>query len=51
MLIEIAERRLYGIIHTAGSQQGSRYEFSKMLAGFFNLNPNLIKPAKMSELL
>jgi hypothetical protein len=31
-------------------EQVCRYEFSKMLAGFFNLNPNLIKPAKMSEL-
>lgn len=50
MLIEIAERRLCGILHTAGASRVSRYEFSKMVADFFNLNPNLIKPAKMSEL-
>jgi len=50
MLIEIAERRLCGIFHTAGASRVSRYEFSKMLADFFNLNPDLIKPAKMSEL-
>jgi dTDP-4-dehydrorhamnose reductase len=50
MLIEIAEKGLCGIFHTAGASRVSRYEFSKMLADFFNLNPDLIKPAKMSEL-
>ena len=44
MLIEIAERRLCAILHTAGASRVSRYEFSKMIADFFNLNPNLIKP-------
>jgi len=50
MLIEIAERRLCGIFHTAGASRVSRYEFAKMLANVFNLNSDLIEPAKMSEM-
>lgn len=50
MLIEIFKRRLQGIIHTAGASRVSRYEFAKKLAEIFDLNPNLIAPAKMSEL-
>jgi dTDP-4-dehydrorhamnose reductase len=50
MLIEIAERRISGILHTAGASRVSRYEFAKMLAEAFNLNPDLIQPAKMDEM-
>jgi len=50
MLIEIAERRLQGILHTSGASRASRYEFAKKLADTFNLSPNLIAPAKMIEL-
>ena len=50
MLIEIAERKLCGILHTAGASRVSRYEFAQALANIFNLNPNLIKPVKMNEL-
>jgi dTDP-4-dehydrorhamnose reductase len=50
MLIEIAERRLKGILHTSGASRASRYEFAKKLADTFNLNPNVIAPAKMIEL-
>jgi dTDP-4-dehydrorhamnose reductase len=50
MLIEIAERRLCGIFHTAGASRVSRYEFAKMLANVFKLDSDLIKPAKMSEI-
>jgi len=50
MLIEIAERRLCGIFHTAGASRVSRYEFAKMLANVFKLDSDLIEPAKMSEM-
>ncbi len=50
MLVEIAERRLCGILHTAGASRVSRYEFARKLAQTFNLNPDLITPAKMNEL-
>jgi dTDP-4-dehydrorhamnose reductase len=50
MLIEIAERKLCCILHTAGASRVSRYEFAQTLASIFNLNPNLIKPIKMNEL-
>jgi len=50
MLIEIAEKRLQGILHTAGANRVSRYEFAKKLAEIFNLNPDLVTPAKMVEL-
>lgn len=50
MLVEIAERRINGVLHTAGASRVSRYEFARKLAQTFNLNPDLITPAKMNEL-
>jgi len=50
MLLEITERRTTGIFHTAGATRASRHEFALKLAQIFDLNPNLIKPAKMNEL-
>ncbi len=50
MLIEIAERKLCGILHTAGASRVSRYEFAQKLAGIFDLNTNLMAPARMGEL-
>jgi dTDP-4-dehydrorhamnose reductase len=50
MLIEIAERRLCGILHTAGASRVSRYEFAKKLASAHRLNPDLIAPARMGEI-
>jgi len=51
MLLEIAERKITGILHTAGATRVSRYEFSLKLAEVFNLNTHLIKPAEMNEML
>ena len=51
MLLEIAERKLSSILHTAGATRVSRYEFALKLAEVFDLNANLIKPAKMNEIL
>ena len=51
MLLEITERRITGILHTAGATRACRHEFALKLAQVFNLNMNLIKPAKMNEIL
>lgn len=50
MLLEIAERKITGTLHTAGATRVSRYGFATKLAGSFGLNVNLIKPAQMNEI-
>ncbi len=50
MLLEIAERKITGILHTAGGTRVSRHEFALKLAEVFNLNMDLIKPVKMDEM-
>ncbi|MEM3833393.1 MAG: dTDP-4-dehydrorhamnose reductase [Thermoprotei archaeon] len=50
MLLEIAEREITGILHTAGATRTSRYNFAKKLAEIFDLNPDLIKQAKINEM-
>jgi len=37
MLLEIAERRISGVIHTAGATRTSRYEFALKLVEAFGL--------------
>ena len=50
MLLEIAERKIAGSLHTAGATRISRHEFALKLAEVFNLNMGLVKPAKMDEM-
>ena len=50
MLLEISERKITRIVHTAGDTRVSRHEYALKLAEVFNLNMNLIKPAKMDEI-
>jgi dTDP-4-dehydrorhamnose reductase len=50
MLVEIAERKITGILHTAGGTRVSRHEFALRLAEIFDLNKDLIKPAKIDEM-
>lgn len=50
MLLNIAEKKLTGIFHTAGASRISRYEFALKLAETFNLDISLIKPATMDEM-
>lgn len=50
MLIETAERKITGILHTAGATRVSRYEFALTLAEKFDLNRDLIKPAEMDAM-
>jgi len=48
--IEAIQKNLQGLYHASGSQRISRYEFAQQIAKAFNLNQNLIKPVKMSQL-
>jgi dTDP-4-dehydrorhamnose reductase len=50
MLLEIAERKITGILHTAGGTRVSRYAHALSLAEVFNLNKDLIKPTRMDEM-
>jgi len=50
MLLEIAERKIAGTLHTAGANRISRYEFALTLAEVFNLNMDLVRPATMDEM-
>jgi len=50
MLLDIAERKITGIFHTAGADRVSRYEFAIKLSQVFNLDKNLIKPIKIDEM-
>ena len=48
--IEVAEKNLQGLYHASGRERISRYEFAKQIARTFNLNADLVKPVKMSQL-
>jgi dTDP-4-dehydrorhamnose reductase len=48
--LEAIQKDLQGLYHASGSERVSRYAFAKQLAKAFNLDPNLIKPIKMSQL-
>ena len=50
MLLEMAERELKGIFHTAGKERVSRYEFALRIADTFGLDKELIKPSRMEEM-
>ena len=44
MLLEVAERRITGVLHVAGSSRISRYEFAIMLAKQFGFKESLVSP-------
>ena len=50
MLIEIAERRLSGIIHVAGATRLSRFDFAIGIAKAFGLDATLIKAVQARDL-
>jgi len=50
MLIEIATRKISGIIHVAGSTRISRYETAVMIAEKLGLDKKLIKPVNISDM-
>ena len=50
VMLEIINRDLKGLYHTAGSERINRFEFALRIAETFDLDSSLIKPIKMSEL-
>jgi len=50
MLLEISEEGKLGILHTAGAARVSRFEYAVKLAKVFDLNIDLVEPARMSEM-
>jgi dTDP-4-dehydrorhamnose reductase len=50
MLLEIAQKRLTGVLHTAGATRVDRYQYALSLAEICNLRKDLIKPTKMNEM-
>jgi dTDP-4-dehydrorhamnose reductase len=48
--LEAIQKDLHGLYHTSGNQRASRYEFAKQIAKTFNLDQNLVKPIRMSQL-
>jgi dTDP-4-dehydrorhamnose reductase len=50
MLIEISERQLPGIIHTAGATRLSRYDFALGLADLMKLERKLILPTEAGNI-
>ncbi len=50
MVLEIADKRLYGVYHLAGATRISRYDFALELAREFDLDHSLILPSRMEDL-
>lgn len=50
LTIETIRKDMQGIYHASGVERISRFEFAKQIARTFALNPDLIKPVRMSQL-
>ena len=50
MILEILDKRLAGTFHLAGATRLSRYEFARLLAETFQLNPSPVVPALSEEI-
>ncbi|MGA2767324.1 MAG: dTDP-4-dehydrorhamnose reductase [Candidatus Bathyarchaeia archaeon] len=50
MIIEALERRVKGILHTAGATRLSRHEFAEHIAKTFNLDTKYITPAQAKNI-
>jgi len=50
MLIEISERRITGIIHTAGASKISRYQMASIVSDKLNLDGTLLKQISMNKM-
>ena len=49
-ILEMIQKNLDGLYHTAGSGRINRFDFALQIAKTFDLDSNLIKPVRMSEL-
>ena len=50
MILEIAERRVEGVMHTSGATRINRYDFAVLLAKTLELNASLIIPVEAASL-
>lgn len=49
MLVELCEKRLVGIYHTAGASRLTRFDFALQIADVFSLNADLVRPISMDQ--
>ncbi len=49
-ILEMIQKNLDGLYHTAGSERITRFDFAIQVAKNFDLDSSLIKPVRMSEL-
>jgi dTDP-4-dehydrorhamnose reductase len=50
MVLALAERPAQGVYHTVGASRLGRYEFARLVAQVFGLDPGLIQPISTAEL-
>ncbi len=50
-LIEVADERITGLVHIAGSECLSRYEFGCKIAGHFGFPPSLLSARKIEDVV
>ncbi len=50
MVLEIAEKKLPGVLNTSGASRVNRYDFAVLLAKRLELDPNLIVPVETGSL-
>lgn len=50
MILEISERQITGIIHTAGATRISRYDMASLVVEKLHLDKDLIKPVTIKEM-
>jgi dTDP-4-dehydrorhamnose reductase len=51
MLVEVAERKIPGILHTAGATRLSRYELALQVADVFRLDRKLVMEGTAKDIL
>jgi dTDP-4-dehydrorhamnose reductase len=50
MLIEIASRKIQGVLHVSGATRISRYEMAEMIADKLGLDKKLLRPTRMADM-
>jgi dTDP-4-dehydrorhamnose reductase len=50
MILEVLEKKTYGIFHLAGATRLSRFDFANHVAESFNLDPQYIKPVRSEQI-
>jgi dTDP-4-dehydrorhamnose reductase len=49
LLLEAAEKKLHGLYHLVGAQAMSKFDFGIAIAQTFGFDPDLVKPASVSD--